>query len=510
MEGYTLHEDEYGIPYEVKLGMKSNRIKEDGEHHYPHNVWNWGNLAIPMTYICVGFVISFPSAYIQYYPRTLGASDAQLSTIGIVRALPWTFKVLYGFFADAFPVFGYRFKPYMLLGCCIASGFNLCLAKIGSPDIVAFTMLLLGSMFGIIMVDVMGDALVASKARMEPLAIRGSLQSTVYMCRFCSEVAGYWSGAILSNPDTWGFGFTFSQAFMFLSVTPMFIAVPFIWMLEEDKVDAVKCMKDQLNGLWEMVQMQAVWQPLCFIVMFNALSTYNAAWGNYLQVEFHFNAFQYGSMSAVGSTVALLGVYFYRTYMLHSDKWRTVYVGTSITIFTFSMLNIALVLRINEWYGIPAFWFAMGDQAIQYFSYGIQYMPSAIMFVTVCPDKQEGVSFAMLTGFQNLAGGIAATISNLLLGIWPVQLQDLRAGNTDGIWKLTLLTNMINLTPLLAVGWLLPTGIAHVERLKQHKSKTGGIITIVGYLLGFIWVVTMSLLAIVKPCYSIVGGNGCH
>ena len=486
-----------------------DKISIQEERKTTPNLWDKASIAIPLTYITVGLLISFPSAYIQYYPRQLGASDSQLSTIQVVRALPWSFKIFYGILPDTLPVFGYRFKPHMLTGYFIACAFNFALFWIKTPDVVEFTLCLLGANVGVIMADVMGDTLVVTLARKESFSDRGQVQSTVYMCRFLAEVVGYWAGSIFCNPDTWGWGLSLHQTFLLVAFLPFVSAIPALIVFREQKVDSVPPIRIQLKGLWKMVQLRAVWQPLSFIVLYNALNTYNAAWGNYLQVAFHFNAFQYGSMSAVGATVAFFGVYVYRKYCLHANNWRLVYTSTTFVIVVFGILNIALIFRVHETLGIPAYWFAMGDNAMLYFAYGMQYMPSAIMFASVCPENQEAVAFAMLTGFQNLGAGIASTFSNLMLGIWPVQLEDLKAGHMDGVWKLTILSKCINLLPLLFMRYLLPSGLDQVERLKHTSSRTGGLATITTWIIAFFWVVSVSLLAVIEPCHILVGGNGC-
>ncbi|KAF1334020.1 Folate-biopterin transporter, partial [Globisporangium splendens] len=154
-----------------------------------------------------GLLSSLPTAYIEYFPRQLGASDAQLSAISIVRSLPWTFKVLFGVFPDRFPIQQLHFKPYLLRGCLISSCFHLRLSAANdSLSIVSFTLLLLGSMVGIVMADVMSDALVANRVLRKQELYPGHVRSVVYLCRFVSEMCGYWGGALISNRSHWGLG----------------------------------------------------------------------------------------------------------------------------------------------------------------------------------------------------------------------------------------------------------------------------------------------------------------
>lgn len=425
-----------------------------------YSLWSVESIAIPITYMYTGLLLSFPTAYMEYFPRQLGASDAQLSTLSVVRALPWTFKVVFGVLPDNFPLRGQRFKPYLLLGCAISCFFHVLLCVSSEAlTVVSFTPLLLGAMVGIVMADVMSDALVAHHVLRRHEAAPGRTQSTVYMCRFLSEMVGYWSGALLSNRDQWGVGISMGQQFGFLAVFPLFTVVPSIWAMAEPSVSSVAPARQKLDGLWQMLQRRATWQPVGFLVLANSCFVHNAAWGNYLKVAFHFDAFQYGAMAAVGASVTFASIYCYREYVVPhiASPWHCVYLVTGAVVAVFSTLNVLLVLGVNDALGVSPFWFAVGDTAVVSFARGFQYLPLAVMFVAVCPENQEGVAFALLTSI-NLAHAFANTISNMLLHIWPVELPDLETRDFSGVWKLSVLTSVIPLLPLLLTTRLLPRG----------------------------------------------------
>jgi hypothetical protein len=270
-------------------------------------------------------------------------------------------------------------------------------------------------------------------------------------------------------------------------------------------------LKQQIEVLWHMLQLRATWQPLFFLAFFNAFALHNSAWGNYLKTAYHFDAFQYGSMSAIGASVTFLGIYVYRYCIMNTydHSWHQVYYFAGFIMCLFSILNILLVFNVNEAMGIPAFWFSIGDTAIISFAKGIQVLPLAIIFVAVCPQNQEGVAFALLTSITNLAHAFAYTISNILLVLWPVELPDLENHHYDGVWKLTLFTSVIGMIPLLFVKKLLPKTRNDLEELKLERSVLGARAVFGLYIFGFVWVTVLSILSVVKPCSVFVGGQGC-
>ena len=170
------------------------------------------NIAVPACYLLVGLLLGLSSPLINAYPLDLGATEAQQTSISAIRSLPASFKLIFGFLSDSIPLLGYRRKSYMLLGwsLCSASYFLLlfgsnlhmeelgatgCSAKsqlgekqaippVDAPSMPFLSFCALAAGTGLWFADVMGDSIVAEKAKLEPPDKRGSVQSTCYSYRF--------------------------------------------------------------------------------------------------------------------------------------------------------------------------------------------------------------------------------------------------------------------------------------------------------------------------------------
>ena len=70
-----------------------------------------------------------------------------------------------------------------------------------------------------------------------------------------------------------------------------------------------------------------------------------------------------------------------------------------------SILQIFLILEIT--FGMSTFLFALGDDAMAEFIMGIQFLPTTIMMVHLCPKGSEGASYAMFTTVNNVSSGEA-------------------------------------------------------------------------------------------------------
>ena len=104
----------------------------------------------------------------------------------------------------------------------------------------------------------------------------------------------------------------------------------------------------------------------------------------------------------------------YKKYLFRAS-WRIVYILTTVFLFSkltnlcstniifikglglvFSILQLFLVYGINEKMGIPSWMFALGDSTFASFVGAIQYLPTLIMYVVLCPEGSEGIVYQII------------------------------------------------------------------------------------------------------------------
>lgn len=226
------------------------------------------NIAIPACYLLVGLMQGLSGPLINVYPLDLGATEAQQTTLSSIRSLPASFKLIFGFISDNFPLVGYRRKSYMLGGWLFCS-LSLIILMLGSdlsdasetvpegaPSIPFLSVTLLGFGTGFWMADVMGDSVVAEKAKLE--ITKGHLQSTCYACRFFGlMVAAPCSTLIYSKLGAY-------YVFLLLAMLPLAI-LPLVYNLTEARNAPVASTSDQCHEIWRTVCSRAVWQPMGFV-----------------------------------------------------------------------------------------------------------------------------------------------------------------------------------------------------------------------------------------------------
>lgn len=280
-----------------------------------------------------------------------------------------------------------------------------------------------------------------------------------------------------------------------LAVLPMSI-LPLVYLLGEQQHAHVASTKDQCKEIWNTVCSRAVWQPMGFVYLYNILQVGNSAWREFLTTVLHFTSCQLNLMLVSAYILLYLGILAYKYYLI-AWSWRKVYIITTLINGVFSILQVLLIYGLT--FGITPFLFALGDDAFSEFIQGIQFLPTTIMMVHLCPDGSEGASYAMFTTVNNSALALSSAISTMLLGIWDVSREALASGDLTGMVNLTYLTTAMQVAAIAAVG-LLPRYKDDLLQLKNTaKSVVGGGIFLSITLLSITYAVTVGVLNIVAP-----------
>ncbi|GMI24020.1 hypothetical protein TeGR_g414 [Tetraparma gracilis] len=520
-DGYLLWSSVYlhewfGFKYYEPLSYAETPNRQGGHNATGVPPWltdfySLPNMAIPMSYFCVGIALQLiRTPLIVYFIHDLEATAAQVNVLFTVMAVPWCFKVLYGFLSDCVPIRGERRKPYLLIGWLGYLACNLILAAIGSPSVgvTVFFVFLMTSFY--MLADVMTDALIVERGAYEK--VRGTMQAKGYVIRFFGSTVAAMVGAVVynvgdeQNVDAEGFVWRWGALPMWciflmngLFVVPLML--PFIPYLVELSVDnEVKAFWAQCEDLFATVQLRAVWQPMTFIYFFNALQIANAAWMSFLVDGIDFAAWEIGALGTFASLATWFGIWAYQKWFF-STSWRMVFVICSIVNCIVGLLQLVLITRTNVKLGIPDLLFAMGDDGVQEFLIGIQFLPACIMYMGMCPEGAEGTTYAMLTTFSNLAGTIAFDLSTIATKIWDVTTPTLAAGEFQGVFNLSLLCTLAAPIPLVLI-YLIPKDRKTQDVMLGESKKT--------WLCGVIFICVLiftMLLTFAESIHEVREGN---
>lgn len=471
----------------------------------PCQLFRKENVAVPACYLVVGLLQGISGPLLNVYPLALNATEAQQTTIASLRSLPASFKLLFGFLSDNVLLFGYRRKSYMFVGWLMSAISMACLLLTSQcskttedgqtqPSITGFSLSVLLFGTGFWFADVMADSIVAEKAKFEPEHARGQLQSTCYACRFfglmvAAPVSSYVYSTLGPRPVIFA-----------MSTLPLAI-LPFVYCFYETQNQRIKPTSEQCLEIWKTVCSRAVWQPMGFVYLYNLLQVSNSAWKEFLKSGLGFSDNQLNVLLIVAYVLLYAGILAYKYYFIRWS-WRSVYIMTTLIGGVFSLLQIFLIT--GHTFGLDPFWFALGDDVFVDFVSGIQFLPTTIMMVHLCPVGSEGASYAMFTTVNNSAGHLSSAISTQLLGIWDVSKAAIVAGDWDGMFWLTLMTTLVQMSGVLFVK-LLPRTKEDLEMLHQDSfsgSHLGGGVFLFLTIASILYVMVVGFLNIVNPGWA--------
>lgn len=479
------------------------------------------NAGLTLSFINVGIASYFLFAPVSYYLiNTLNASAAEYSAFSTLAILPWALKFLFGVLSDTTPILKYRRKSWLLLGWITYILLGVYMSFQEQPSILTTTLIFFLSTCCYLLSDVCTDTLCVERGLVfESRYNKGTLQTSGYTSRAFGSVVGAMLGSLLYNTHTWGWGLSISNLFLLSALIPIFPLLPSIYALVE--IRSIDCIEDrslsvenqspfggtrilspadslkaapfsppaigdQLSSIWHTLQLQAVYRPMIFLFSFYMMQIPNSAWTNFLLVGLEFSDFQIGMVSVASCSCMWLGMIAWKTFFFHTP-WRTVFIYTALINVVFSVMQILLVLRVNRMLGIPDFILALGDQAAIQFTHAIQSMPSSIMFIMLCPQGSEGLTYALLTTVGNLAWIIAQGLGGTLTSFFDVQNATLASKDFSGVLKLTILTSVIQIVPIVGV-YLLPSSKTAHERViaRQIKSRVGGVVLVTILVFGLV------------------------
>jgi len=470
--------------------MKEGKVPE-----WMYKLTSLPNLAIPISYFCIGVALQLlRTPLIVYFIEDQNASAAEVNVLFTVMAVPWCFKVLYGFLSDCLPISGLRRKPYFMTGWVVYVLSNVILMLTPMPSIQMCILLVFTQTAGYMLADVMTDALIVERSRYETTENRGTMQSKGYIIRFFGSVIGASIGAVVYNKEEWDWYLPINVIFLINAAFPAFFLIPLVpFLMEIETQCEPKNFWLQCKDLFHTAQLRSVWQPMTFVYVYNALQLTNPAWMNFLVEGLDFAAWEIGLVGVVGSVMAWFGIMVYKEFFFASN-WRIVFFWCTTLASLIALCQLILVFGLNKEVGISDIFFSMGDDVLVEFVIAVQFLPMCIMYLGLCPEGSEGTTYAMLTTWSNLAGSLAFDVSTALTSIWDVSSETIESGDFSGVWKLSLLCGLVGPLPLCLL-FLIPKNKQDQERLQANTSRN--------VLAGTLFITVMILTLIITFAESI-------
>jgi folate/biopterin transporter len=422
--------------------------------------------AIAIIYFVQGAMAISQLAVSFFLKDTLGLSPAEVASMVGITMLPWTVKPLYGLISDGFPIFGYRRRPYLLLSSILGIFAWLSMGSWVATPFWAIAMIATGSV-SLAFSDAIADALIVQRARLEPEADAGSLQSFSWIVSSVGAiVSAYLSGYLLEH---FGAKLVFEiTAFLpfLVGVAAFAIADPpmsNIFIVVPDPANPQKSsnsvnlsrnsqiwmsLKSNLSQLREAFTNKKIWLPAAFLFCWQATPSADTAFFYFTTNELKFNPEFLGTVKFVASWAGLLGVWLFQRFF-KGVATRKIFFWTTIVSTLLGLTSLLLVTHANRMLGIDDRWFSLGDSLILTIAGRIAFMPVLVLAARLCPEGIEATLFASLMSVLNISA-----LCSFQLGAGLTYLLGVSESNFDNLWLLVLIANITGLLPLPFLKWL--------------------------------------------------------
>ncbi|KAL3915634.1 MAG: hypothetical protein SGILL_005555, partial [Bacillariaceae sp.] len=458
--------DETNPDSSLKVGGSEDIVNIDngeGEQAKPEelNPWSKGLIGIPVTYFSVGIVyagsvsILYPVLVIQH-----GVDTNFFTAATSLVTLFWSYKIFFGLLCDTLPIFGRRWKPYIIMGWLLCAAMLVALASMGE-DVSPTTLVIMLTLanLGYLMADVAADGFMVWIAHHESESKRGRIQTLIYIIReigrICINVViivgfsgphvncpGYESDpnvpcttdeTVMNRndlseqfPDTWcymtcddaqfDFGMTIPQ-YAWLIAGVNLLSVPAYFLLEEERKDRAKATK-VLADFWQVAKKRA-----------NQIL-------NIMESVFF----------AVGLTLV-------RKYALDFSWRKMIWIGTFMVNF-FNLLYLLIVFDI-----LRNPWFYIFTDVSDTFMITLNFLAGVFAIVEVSEPGFESITYSLVTTCNNATIPLSIVISYQLMAFFPdLNTQEGLAQDTPEVRRqfayLILIVEAVNFTSLLSLPML--------------------------------------------------------
>lgn len=105
---------------------------KDEDDKVEKNPWTKPYVGIPVNYFSVGIIyggsvsVLYPLLVVQH-----GVTSAFYSASASLVTLFWSYKIIFGMLCDCFPLWGQKWKPYIIIGWALCAAMLVALAFMG-------------------------------------------------------------------------------------------------------------------------------------------------------------------------------------------------------------------------------------------------------------------------------------------------------------------------------------------------------------------------------------------
>uniref|UniRef100_K3W681 Transmembrane protein n=1 Tax=Globisporangium ultimum (strain ATCC 200006 / CBS 805.95 / DAOM BR144) TaxID=431595 RepID=K3W681_GLOUD len=510
------------------------------------NIWGRDYIGILIQYCAVGLIYgTLPGTVYPFLNNYLHMEGTQVVSARVLLNLPWSFKVVYGILSDCFPIFGYRRRPFMMIGwgVCFLMLLIMACMKAGKPYLLdpdfkkklsevpvderplhwnldapdnggKFIIMMMLAAVGYVGADVAADAVVVELAQREPEAVRGTTQTTIYMMRTVFvTISGILTGFAFNGEDYGGdfdFSISFPQLMLILAICCLPV-IPLTWFFIKEEKHPGVIFKDYIYEFWQLLQLRPMYQVIAYKFFSGVFENFTVTCADPMQETWaEATPLNDRILSIIGNGIFALTLFCTGKYGLHWN-WRWMHF---ITVVIVTVMD-SIVTLLTTWDVVRNQWFWLGVPVVENLPSGVGFIIATYVVVELAGEGNEGAVYGLVTTVSNLSSPFASTLTKNVDRGFKVTSDDIAEDTHEVRMDVTyvlIIRYVVNLLGLCFLP-LLPKQKAETQELKRNggKSKYLGAFTVFYVIFALCWSVMVNVMSIYPStkCLKLVGGAGC-
>ena len=519
-------------------------INADDNTQIQKLMWSMDLIGLYAHYALIGFingsVAGLSSNFCFYYFK--GPSNLCANTSSIIN-IPWNLKFFYAIVTDSWRPWGYRRKPYIILGWSVVLILTLVLAFISNSiqnthsGVYIWICLSFFIQVFLILADVPADGMCVEIGKYEAQSEKGVVLITGQLTRFAFSIgAGFLQALFMNGPSTnssscpislsncWSWGMTVSDFYGVSTVLIFLLLIPIVAMKEINPKDIpYHNFTSHLDLFWLTLKNRTTLYLLvytCFGFTFGAMPSIASVIFMYDVIKL--TNLQIGLLTLLSYMALLSGIFVFRYYLMNKN-WRISQYSSFLLGAVFGLLMIPSYYDIHN---LANAWYLISISFISSFAAGFSQTLYGLATIEVANKGQEAMTFELIVSGHNSAQTISSIIATQLLSstnamkVSDESLQSFQqSGGPKSFTDYTWIIFAINIIGTFAFTSFLPKQKDQCQewRLQGEMSRAFPSNRVSGYLSiaisSFVLIYgVLGAIVLLDPklsCLSAFGGSGC-
>ncbi|RLN68829.1 hypothetical protein BBJ28_00002719 [Nothophytophthora sp. Chile5] len=522
---------------------------EDGSLRAPNgsvSVYSWENLGMLTHIAAVGTVYGTVSGVIYAVLNNyLHMSTTLVATATALVTFPRALRLFTGMLTDCVPIFGYRRRPYMILGwllsfvsCLLMAAIPLgepyygdpALSDISTADMTAeqlalinvdapnhgvkLIILMMIANFGTVMAYSGFNGALMDVSQRESEAKRGTALGDVFIMHYVFMIVSSFMTGLGLNGEDYGGTFSWTMGFnaiMWVCAAASLITIPFSWYCIQE-VKGERAAMPAFTYLCQLFQERAIYRYAAYRFFYNVFAQITVTASSVIQSDWaKVEPLNSGIASMVTALLTLGGTYLVKSRGLHWN-WRHIVIVCEVSVVCIDAIPTLLTI----WDVYRSQWFWLGVPLVAEVPYAAgEYVSQLFMLEIENTRGFEATLLGLAVTTESVGTPFATVLTKTIDGYLDIGRTFIEQDDHHVRSQVTyayLIAYALNLLSMVFVLWL-PRQKAEIREMQRQgqKSKFWGILSMIYLAFSLGWTLMTNVLSLFDStsCLRIAGGSGC-